>query len=58
MEVSVFPRISLKPDVTHFLQSVYLNQEVGVYTIYFISYFCVCLSNDKNNLFVLLWVLS
>ncbi|XP_056869643.1 tRNA (cytosine(72)-C(5))-methyltransferase NSUN6 isoform X1 [Takifugu flavidus] len=28
MEMSVFPRISLKPEVTNFLQSVFLNKEV------------------------------
>lgn len=30
MEMSVFPRISLKPEVTNFLQSVFLNKEVRI----------------------------
>lgn len=29
--MSVFPRISLKPEVMDFLQGVFLNKEVGVY---------------------------
>lgn len=31
VEMSVFPRISLKPEVTDFLQDVFLNKEVGIY---------------------------
>lgn len=46
MEMSVFPRISLKPEVTNFLQSVFLNKEVRI-SVFFSFLFL----NDHKPLF-------